>query len=160
MTYKEIQELNALEPFCFEDHTQEQWYKCGLVEGAKIGYEQAQQDLMEKFKMWVAHNGYTAKDGDMTEVEKELERFIASGKATTKVNSGRFQTTHIDPLKIAKHFAQWQREQMMKDAVEGYIEGDQRNQEDEPYDVYAVSDSLDTTKFKIGDKVKVIIIKE
>ena len=54
----------------------------------------------------------------MTEIEKELERFIASGKATTKVNSGGFQTTHIDPLKIAKYFAQWQREQMMKDAID------------------------------------------
>ena len=43
----------------------------------------------------------------MTEIEKELERFIASGKAITKVNSGRFQTTYIDPLKIAKHFAKW-----------------------------------------------------
>lgn len=39
--------------------------------------------------------------------KKELERFIASGKAITKVNSGRFQTTYIDPLKIAKHFAKW-----------------------------------------------------
>lgn len=43
----------------------------------------------------------------MADLEEELERFIASGKATTKVNSGRFQTTHIDPLKIAKHFAEW-----------------------------------------------------
>lgn len=60
----------------------------------------------------------------------------------------------------AHHFANWQKKQMMKDAVEGYIEGDQRNQEDEPYDVYAVSDSLDTTKFKIGDKVKVLILKD
>ena len=53
MTYKEIQELNAVEPFCFEDNTQEQWYKCGLVEGAKIGYEQAEKDYIEYAQLWV-----------------------------------------------------------------------------------------------------------
>ena len=47
----------------------------------------------------------------MTEIEKELERFIASGEATTSIDNSGFQTTHIDPLKIAKHFAQWQKEQ-------------------------------------------------
>ena len=46
----------------------------------------------------------------MTDIEKELERFIASGKATKKDYSGGFLTTYIDPLKIAKHFAQWQKE--------------------------------------------------
>lgn len=53
MTYKEIQELNAVEPFCFEDNTQEQWYKCGLAEGAKIGYEQAEKDFIEKAEKWL-----------------------------------------------------------------------------------------------------------
>lgn len=97
----------------------------------------------------------------MTEIEKELERFIASGKATTKVNSGRFQTTHVDPLKIAKHFAQWQKEQMIKDAIEGRVETLYR------YYVCVRSDafdsgSIDENKQRVfaGDKVKVIIIKE
>lgn len=52
------------------------------------------------------------------------------------------------------------REELKKDAIEGFIEGEMGRQEDEPNEVYVVSDSLDTTKFKIGDKVKVIIIKE
>lgn len=43
----------------------------------------------------------------MTDIEKELERFISSGEATTSIDNSGFQTTHIDPLKIAKHFAQW-----------------------------------------------------
>lgn len=46
----------------------------------------------------------------MTDIEKELERFISSGEATTSIGNSSFQTTHIDPLKIAKHFAQWQKE--------------------------------------------------
>ena len=52
------------------------------------------------------------------------------------------------------------REEFKKDAIGGFIEGEMGRQEDEPNEVYVVSDSLDTTKFKIGDKVKVIIIKE
>lgn len=40
----------------------------------------------------------------MTDIEKELERFISSGEATTSIDNSGFQTTHIDPLKIAKHF--------------------------------------------------------
>ena len=59
----------------------------------------------------------------MTDIEKELERFISSGEATTSIDNSGFQTTHIDPLKIAKHFAQWQKEQMMKDAIETTIDG-------------------------------------
>ena len=80
----------------------------------------------------------------MTEIEKELERFIASGKATTKVNSGKFETTHIDPLKIAKHFVEWQKEQMMKDAIDTRI--DKR-----------LADMIGYTG---SERVKVIIIKE
>ena len=38
------------------------------------GYEQAQQDLMEKFKMWVAYNGYTAKDAEA--VYNDFKQFI------------------------------------------------------------------------------------
>ena len=52
------------------------------------------------------------------------------------------------------------REQMMKEAVEGDIEGNWREQEDAPYELYATSDELDSTKYKIGDKVKLIILKE
>lgn len=73
------------------------------------------------------------------------------------------ELTHFDGyamLDAVEFGAQWQKEQMMKDAVEGNIEGDQRNQEDEPYDIYAVSDSLNGANYKMGDKVKVIIIKE
>lgn len=63
-----------------------------------------QNDVPEKTQI-----RYLSKENGklLAEIEKELERFIANGKATTKVSSGRFQTTHIDPLKIAKHFAKW-----------------------------------------------------
>lgn len=109
-----------------------------LIAAKTIFKEPASEDLEKELKHYC--NDYYNCD-----YPKQIEEENCSGVMP-----------HI--VSAAKHFAQWQKEQMMKDAVEGYIEGDQRNQEDEPYDVYAVSDSLDTTKFKIGDKVKVIIL--
>lgn len=41
------------------------------------------------------------------DIEQELEAFIKSGKAKKEENFGNFTTTHIDPLKIARHFAEW-----------------------------------------------------
>ena len=53
------------------------------------------------------------------------------------------------------------KEQMMKEAVEGYILGETRNQEDKPYEIYAESDFLPLNgKFKMGDRVKLIIVKK
>ena len=45
-----------------------------LKEEFLAGYNQAQQDLMEKFKMWVAYNGYTAKDAEA--VYNDFKQFI------------------------------------------------------------------------------------
>lgn len=95
----------------------------------------------------------------MTEIEKELERFIASGKATTKVNSGRFQTTHIDPLKIAKHFAQWQREQMMKDAIDATVTSIREYREENEVDFTIMLDK-GIIPYVSEEDVKLIIIKE
>lgn len=71
---------------------------------------------------------------------------------------------------VAKHFAQWQREQMMKDAIEGNVCGkviDHINVRVEGYKALTPSnithipcERKNFSKFKIGDKVKVIIIKE
>lgn len=54
-----------------------------------------------------------------------------------------------------------QKEQMMQKAVEGEIRGDIRSQEEEPYQIWAESDFLPLDeKFEIGDKVRIIIVKE
>ena len=102
----------------------------------------------------------------MTDIEKELERFISSGEATTSIDNSGFQTTHIDPLKIAKHFAQWQKEQMMRYAVPSDYHKKYINDKGDyfPFVTYADMDDLkrvvEDLKLKDGDKVKVIIIKE
>lgn len=60
-----------------------------------------------------------------------------------------------------KRGAKWQKEQMMQKAVEGEIRGDIRSQEEEPYQIWAESDFLPLDeKFEIGDKVRIIIVKE
>lgn len=45
-----------------------------FIEGAEWGYNQAEQDLMEKFKMWVVHNGYTAQESEL--VYNDFKQFI------------------------------------------------------------------------------------
>lgn len=53
----------------------------------------------------------------------------------------------------------YERETSKNKAVDGVIRGEIRNQEDEPYELYAESDSLPLDgKFKMGDKVKLLII--
>lgn len=43
-------------------------------DGYSEGYTKAEQDLMEKFKMWVVHNGYTAQESEL--VYNNFKRFI------------------------------------------------------------------------------------
>lgn len=44
MTREEINELNVVEPNCFENDREEQWYKVGLKEGLKV----ADKSMIEK----------------------------------------------------------------------------------------------------------------
>lgn len=63
----------------------EHFYEQGLADKARFlswfdgfyygkGYEQAEKDFMEKFKMWVAHNGYTAQESEL--VYNDFKQFI------------------------------------------------------------------------------------
>ncbi len=94
----------------------------------------------------------------MTEVEKELERFISSGEATTSIDNSGFQTTHIDPLKIAKHFAQWQREQMMKDAIDATVTSIREYREENEVD-FTIMLEKGIVPYVSEEDVKLIIIK-
>lgn len=95
------------------------------------------------------------------EFEQEWKRFCDS-------KGGGAVTMNIKD--VAQHFAEWQREQMMKDAVEGNVCGrviDHINVRVEGYNALTPSnithipcERKNFHKFKIGDKVKVIIIKE
>jgi len=105
-------------------------------------------------------NGYEMSDnsGQMEDLEKELDNYFsnwAQGASDEGCFNADSQLVSIyDCHRIARHFAQWQKEQMMKDAVEGEV-------------VKTIDGSLRVSSyifkregFEFGDKVKVIIVKE
>ena len=51
------------------------------------------------------------------------------------------------------------KDQILKEAVEGKIYGDIKDQEDEPYEIWAESYSLPKDKFHLHENVKLVIIK-
>ena len=84
------------------------------------------------------------------ELEKEIENYLHS----IGVGYGGWVDGMEDEdlRKIARHFAEWQREQMMKEAVEGTY-----NNSDWGVPCIDLPTPLDLERF---DKVKLIIIKE
>ena len=63
-------------------------------------------------------------------LEEEIERYIPTSLAV------KFPTTDIETIKsdiryIARHFAQWQKEQMMENALHGWLDEDN----EPPYDL-------------------------
>lgn len=86
------------------------------------------------------------------DLEGEINRYLSTW-STSKDNGIVFCE------KMARHFAVWQKEQMMKDAVDGWIE------EPECLAWRVISDNLEgdfvvKNKLQDGESVKVIIIKE
>ena len=57
-------------------------------------------------------------------------------------------------LQIARHFAEWQKSQMLKDAVEGYV-----NYYDDSGGIL-MAEAQVGCPYHNGDKVKIIIVKE
>lgn len=106
-----------------------------------------------RFKAGFKSGAQWQKEQDYKNLERLKKSWFKEGKI-----EGKFEGI-TDDVKYQQGYHD-AKERMMKDAIEGFIEGEMGRQEDEPNEVYVVSDSLDTTKFKIGDKVKVIIIKE
>ncbi len=89
------------------------------------------------------------------ELEKEMDNYLAS-VFNEKMDGGkpRFTTWFMALRKTAIHFTNWQKEQMMKDAVEAKVYNK----------VYPTEFEIETNTFmqklKHGDNVKLIIIKE
>lgn len=89
------------------------------------------------------------------ELEEEIIRYIGYPQEVDEDVS----TTMI--RKAARHFANWQKEKMMKHAVEGVITFDYYGDGDKTYGCIAHdSFCLEDMGLKDGDKVKLIIIKE
>ena len=80
------------------------------------------------------------------ELEKELKSYLERVKATDK---------DIDFIDFSRHFARWQKQQMMKGAVEAEVEGISKSVLNGSWGYFKVEGN-----YKNGDKVRVIIIKD
>lgn len=92
------------------------------------------------------------------DLEKEVYEHLWKGRMGADVSKPIY-FSYDELLEVARHFAAWQKQQMMKDAVDGWIE--------EPecllWRVISVNlegDFVLKNKLQDGEPVKVIIIKE
>lgn len=99
MTYEEIQKLDGTQPYCFETDREEQWYKCGLVEGADVAYAQAQKDLLE---CGAEHFVKPAERSDEVDFDAEYAKFhLDSGDSDDRYT---FPIDLADYKDFARHF--------------------------------------------------------
>lgn len=99
------------------------------------------------------------------DLEEELNKYIDDtftvddGVASIQREERHYYLEEDDMIAIARHFAEWQKEQMMKDAVNAEITvGRLPDDWSLAYNPDELQRAL--LKFKSGDKVKIIIIKE
>ena len=122
-----------------------------------------QEELQNKIDCLNSIKGYTLNTIEVKEVnlqeepasedlEEEIRRYMDN--APTRTDLGQ-RYKDISIVELARHFANWQKQQMMKDAVDGEIVIKCLDQM-----LIAKSEILNDDKFKWGDKVKLIIIKE
>jgi hypothetical protein len=117
-------------------------------------YNQALQDVQTKFDLLSEE----PVNEELEEASKEwlspqLDKSYAAYGETKQMELARFDGyAMLDAIEFG---AQWQKEQMMKDAVNGLVYAQRTNGE-----VMFRSNYVKKEGFKFGDKVKVIVIKE
>lgn len=135
-----------------------------LESGKPINPEDAMKELDEKIALVKQRGTWDGVDVDkyMDEVRgREPENPMNQEGLEEEIN--RLWESFADEMegphnlfdiyaRLARHFANWQKEQMMKDAVEGEVVKDINNK----LSVTAKNVNLD--KFKFGEKVRVIVI--
>jgi len=95
---------------------------------------------------------YNKQEPTTEDLKEEITRYFSK-------NPIRHLTDWPALKNTALHFAQWQKEQMMKDAVSGCIE-ETRNFDGSVRKFYATSDFLPVDKYQNGQEVKLIIVKD
>ena len=145
----------------------------------KTGYESALIDIE------IFLDSLESEKPTQEGLEEELDRFIASGKSVTVDDYGTYKVSYHDFKKVARHFAEWQKEQdekeqadlftivaldaaqrtkeqMLKDAVEKTV-GQEEIIMVSGHPVWGKLIALtevDLKRFEYGDRVKIIIVKE
>lgn len=136
-----------------EDEIVRQNCSTDFLEGKIFGYEEVLSflDTLE-----------TEKPMEGLEVELDIWRYIHFNGARDGHFSGEYleRTSQLD---LAHHFAQWQKEQMMKEAVEGIVAesyGYEKNEDGDWVQVVSPIIRINVEKYSLGDKVRIIIVKE
>lgn len=123
---------------------------------------------LDNDNMWTIFRAYWERkgfehfydiDGYREEQKSASEDFESEWKRYCDSKGGGAVTMNVKD--VAKHFAQWQREQMMKDAIAGEVKTLYRHivyVESVGFD----SGSIDENKQEVfaGDKVKIIMVKD
>lgn len=130
------------------------------------GVEQGRMEIIEAI-----YDLLTSRLNEEEHVNEDLEREISNEinrytkfceKCLKEMEDDNTDISFMDLRHFAAHFVNWQKQQMMKDAVDGWIEAD----DNRDMNVWARSDDFRwlnkniTASLNIGDKVKLIIIKE
>lgn len=74
MTRHKIKNANYVEPYCFEDEQEEQWYRIGLLEGVELTEDEIISDIETHI------SEMTASEHDRSKLLDELKQIIRNGK--------------------------------------------------------------------------------
>lgn len=92
------------------------------------------------------------------DLEEEIGKYTTNHLLKKRNHStGVYHLTQRECDDIASHFAEWQKQQMMKDAVDGEVMYSFGTALEKQYKV--TSERIKMDGLKLGDKVKIIIIK-
>lgn len=103
---------------------------------------------------------YLAKSMDKVHLEMEIATYLQDWDDDDEIglhlstDNGSIPIELEDIRDLARHFANWQKEQMMKEAVEGVV------YRYESYQRIATAIIVDIPREILGNKVKIIIVKE
>ncbi len=74
MTRHEIKKAHYIEPYCFENDQEEQWYRIGLLEGIELAEDEIISEIVTHIsEMTVTHL-------DKSKLIDELQQIIRNGK--------------------------------------------------------------------------------
>lgn len=117
--------------------------RCQHNENYCIGYDDAFRDLLPLIDS-------LSEEKPSEDLKEEVKRYYSDN--FTYISSD--QPTLSILTNVARHFAEWQKERMIKDAVEGEVIHDLGG-------FFRIkSEAIDRAKYKVGSWVKLIIVKK
>ena len=91
------------------------WYRQGYIDGE---FKQEPMFLLENHEYKDNPKyGKPLEEPVCEELDEELDRFIASGKSVTVDDYGTYKVSYHDFKKVARHFANWQKEQDTREMI-------------------------------------------